>query len=85
MLDRAPGDLLQREPMRVAVAVEKAVVKDGNGREAEGVVLTCSRCGKIVEVFGTTGASARRGCVLLRESCDEKDNFYVIAEAPGLG
>jgi hypothetical protein len=68
--------------MRVAVAVERATVTDRDGREAEGLTLTCSRCGKIVEVFGTSGASARRGCVKLREGCDERDAFYVLADAP---
>jgi hypothetical protein len=68
--------------MRVAVAVEKAAVKDEASREVEGLILTCSRCGKTVEVYGTSGASIRRGYVKLRDSCPEKDNFYVCEDEP---
>jgi hypothetical protein len=63
--------------MQVAVATAKTIVKDEKGREAEGIVLTCSRCGETVEVYGTTDASVRRGFVKLREACKEKTNFYV--------
>jgi hypothetical protein len=49
--------------MQVTVATAKATIKDAQGREAEGLILTCSRCGETVEVFGTTGASLRRGFV----------------------
>jgi hypothetical protein len=66
--------------MRVVVATAKTTVKDGTGRAAEGLVLTCSRCGETVEVFGTSGASLRRGCVKLREVCKETGNFYVEQE-----
>jgi hypothetical protein len=66
--------------MRVAVTTAKATVKDETGREAEGLVLTCSRCGKTVEVFGTSGASIRRGYVKLRDGCEEKDAFYVCED-----
>jgi hypothetical protein len=63
--------------MRVTVATAKTTVKDEKGREAEGLILTCSRCGETVEVFGTSGASLRRGFVKLREVCKETGNFYV--------
>ena len=53
--------------MRVTVATAKTTVKDEQGREAEGLMLTCSRCGETVEVFGTSGASLRRGFVKLRD------------------
>jgi hypothetical protein len=66
--------------MRVTVVTAKTTVKDERGHEAEGLVLTCSRCGKTVEVFGTTGASVRRGFVKLREVCKETGNFYVEEE-----
>jgi hypothetical protein len=66
--------------MRVAVTVEKSAVKDEAGREVEGLILACSRCGKRVEVYGTSGASIRRGYVKLRDGCEEKDAFYVCAD-----
>jgi hypothetical protein len=77
------GASLQQESidaMRVTVVTAKTTVKDEIGRKVEGVVLTCSRCGKTVEVFGTSDASVRRGFVKLREGCEEKTNFYVEEE-----
>jgi hypothetical protein len=65
---------------QVTVATAKVTVKDGQGRGAEGLMLTCSRCGETVEVLGTSGASIRHGCVKLREACKEKTNFYVEEE-----
>jgi hypothetical protein len=67
------------DAMQVTVATAKTTVKDEHGRKVEGVVLTCSRCGKTVEVFGTSDASVKRGFVKLRETCKEK-NFYVEEE-----
>jgi hypothetical protein len=55
--------------MQVTVITAKATIKDAQGREVEGLILTCSRCGETVEVYGTSGASLRRGFVKLREAC----------------
>ena len=66
--------------MQVTVATAKITVRDERGREAEGLILTCSRCGETVEVYGTSGASLRRGFVKLRENCKETGNFYVEEE-----
>jgi hypothetical protein len=66
--------------MQVTVATAKTIVKNEAGREVEGLILTCSRCGETVEVFGTSDASVRRGFVKLREGCKEKTNFYVEEE-----
>jgi hypothetical protein len=67
--------------MRVTVVTAKTTVKDETGRKVEGIVLTCSRCGKTVEVFGTSDASVKRGFVKLREVCKETGrNFYVEEE-----
>jgi hypothetical protein len=66
--------------MRVTVATAKGTVKDGQGRKVEGITLTCSRCGRSTEVFGTSDASVKRGFVLLRNGCAEKTNFYVEEE-----
>ena len=44
-----------------------------------GLVVTCEKCGHAVEVYGTSGASARRGAVMLSEECPEGEkNFYVV-------
>jgi hypothetical protein len=66
--------------MQVIVITARTTVKDGQGREVEGLTLTCSRCSKRVEVYGTSGASIRRGYVKLRDGCEEKGNFYVEKE-----
>jgi hypothetical protein len=66
--------------MRVTVVTAKTTVKDERGRKVEGIVLTCSRCGETVEVYGTSDASVKRGFVKLREACKEKTNFYVEEE-----
>jgi hypothetical protein len=66
--------------MRVTVVTAKTTVKAETGRKVEGTVLTCWRCGKTVEVFGTSDASVKRGFVKLREACKEKTNFYVEEE-----
>ena len=65
--------------MRVTVVTAKTTVKDETGRKVEVTVLTCWRCGKTVEVFGTSDASVKRGFVKLRETCKER-NFYVEEE-----
>jgi hypothetical protein len=66
--------------MRVTVAAAKATVKDERGREAEGLILTCMRCGETVEVYGTSGVSVRRGFVKLRENCKEKGSHFYVEE-----
>jgi hypothetical protein len=68
--------------MQVAVTAEKAMLKHEAGHEVEGIILTCSRCGERIEVYGTSGASVRRGCARLREGCKEKTNFYVCGDGP---
>ena len=63
--------------MRVSVTVEETELEGDTG-PVDGLVLTCDRCGHAVEVFGVTGASARRGAVMLREECPNgQANFYV--------
>jgi hypothetical protein len=63
---------------RVTVEVEETTLIGSDGRDVDGVNATCSRCNHSVEVFGTGEGSVRRGCVMLREECPEKEhNFYV--------
>jgi hypothetical protein len=52
---------------------------DGDYGEIEGLLVTCNECGHQVEVFGTGDASARRGGVMLAQSCPRgAKNFYVV-------
>jgi hypothetical protein len=68
------------DAMQVTVITAKTTVKDGQGRKVEGLVLTCSRCGETVEVFGTSDASVKRGFIKLREACKETGNFFYVEE-----
>lgn len=55
-----------------------------SGREIEGVVATCSRCGYTTESFGNSELSVKRCLVLLREGCPKKENnLYVQGENDG--
>jgi hypothetical protein len=50
---------------------------EGDYCEVPGLVATCSRCGHSVEVYGTSDASERAACVMLREECPRcEKNFY---------
>ena len=63
--------------MRVKVAVEEIEMEGEGDNPTEGVSVCCGRCGHSVEVFGTSEASIKRGCVMLREECPRgESNFY---------
>ena len=57
------------EQARVACDVVPVYLENENGREVEGVVATCSRCGHETESYGTGAASVRRCLALLRVEC----------------
>lgn len=64
--------------MKVFCVVEEVDVEDDNGREREGVMATCPRCGYSTESLGTGDGSVRRCLVLLREGCPEGENNYYV-------
>ena len=50
---------------------------EGDYGFVDGLRVTCSRCEHYVDVAGTTGSSARRGALLLRQDCPRgESNFY---------
>ena len=62
--------------MRVEVSIEEGDVDTDIG-SGYGLTVTCSRCGHSVEVLGTSDASERAACAILRETCpSEEDNWY---------
>ena len=64
--------------MRVHVDIDDTDV-EGESGQVEGLYLVGARCGHEVEVAGTTGASARRGAIMLREECPKgESNFYDV-------
>jgi hypothetical protein len=63
---------------RVSFTVEEEELDGDYDNTVSGLIVTCSRCGHSVEVFGTEDASVKRGAVMLREECPRGDkNFYV--------
>jgi len=64
--------------MRVRVEVEETYL-EGDHCEVPGIIVTCTKCGATVEVFGQSEASVKRGCVMLKEQCDDR-NFYTVDE-----
>jgi hypothetical protein len=74
-MNQALGPSLSRN---VRADVEETDMAGDYGPVA-GLLVTCSRCGHQVEVFGTSEASARRGAVMLAEECPgRKRNFYEV-------
>ena len=68
-----------RTAMKVSVDVDESDL-DGDYGTVPGLVLTCTRCGHSVEVFGTEDRSAERGAVMLREDCPRgENNFYDVS------
>ena len=65
--------------MRVQCGVE-AVQLDGDYTTVPGVCVTCTRCDKTARVFGRSGASVRRGLVMLREERPMGESNYYVAE-----
>lgn len=74
----------RKQMAQVEVDVEETEVTSDSGRILDGVKVTCSRCGHEVEVCGTTDASVKRGCAMLRDECPLGErNFYVGGCARG--
>jgi hypothetical protein len=66
---------------RVEATVEEMELEGDHGGYVAGIVVTCTKCGHSVEVFGTSDASERRGGVMLSEECPEgESNFYVVED-----
>ena len=54
---------------------------DGDYSTVEGIRATCTKCGHVVEVFGTSDASARRAAVTMKEECPlNLSNYYDIGD-----
>jgi hypothetical protein len=62
---------------RTECEVEFVDLETEDGREQEGVRITCSKCGHFTESYGTGGPSVRRCLVLMRQECPRGEkNFY---------
>lgn len=70
----------KRKKARVVCEVAYVELEGDDAREVEGVCVTCGQCGHETESFGTSEASIRRCCVLLREECPECENNYYVTE-----
>lgn len=62
---------------RVHCEIETGYVYNDEGREVEGVIATCSKCGHTTESLGTSDGSKKRCLALMNDECPmEEDNFY---------
>ena len=68
--------------MRVRVDIGYADL-DGDYGEVEGICASCSKCGHEVEVFGTSEASAKRACVMMRDECPQGESNFYFTEYEG--
>lgn len=50
------------------------------GKDIDSVRVTCQKCGKVEESYGTSERSINRCLVLLHDSCDCRNNFYYISD-----
>jgi hypothetical protein len=65
----------------VQAEVDETMIENDNGIMVAGLIVTCSKCGHEVEVFGRHERSIKRGAVMLNEECPEgEDNWYVTDE-----
>jgi hypothetical protein len=64
--------------MQVSVEIYHIDV-EGDYAQVDGLCLVCKTCGHEVEVAGTSGDSARRGALMLRQECPRgESNFYDV-------
>jgi ribosomal protein S27E len=67
--------------MRIHCDIEEVQLENDEGREVDGVKVTCSECGNETESFGTGPNSVRRCLVLMRDECPMGgSNFYITDE-----
>ena len=63
---------------RVNCEIEETYIYNDEGREVEGCVATCGRCGHTTESYGRSDGSKNRCLILLRNECpNEENNYYV--------
>jgi hypothetical protein len=69
--------------MQINVTIREVEMEGDYGNAIDGVSVSCSRCGHSIDVFGTSVASIRRGCMMLREQCpNDEANFYRRQASP---
>lgn len=64
---------------RVEVEVTYAQDINDAGRLVDATIVICPDCGREASAFGTSEASFKRACVILKEDCPY-DNFYYSDE-----
>lgn len=67
--------------MKITCDISEVGLEDDYGREVDGIIAECSRCGHEVECFGDSDSSVRRALYLMRQECPQgKSNFYVAGK-----
>lgn len=66
--------------MKIDVEIDEDYFPGDYG-DVAGLLVTCSRCGHSVEVFGQETASALRAARMLRDECPKNEsNYYVVPD-----
>lgn len=61
----------------VAIEVGHTTLVAGNGRDVEGIVVTCTKCSHSVAVYGTSDEAVQQGTATLAEQCPRGEkNLY---------
>jgi len=67
--------------LKIECRLELVELENDNGREVDGIVVTCSRCGQKTQSYGQGPNSVKRCLALMREKCPDKlDAFYAIED-----
>ena len=65
--------------LKIDCILKNTTLTNEIGREVNGVVVTCSRCGQKTRSYGQGPNSVKRCLALMREKCPDKlDAFYAI-------
>jgi hypothetical protein len=67
--------------MRVETAYRRTTLYNESEKAIPSIEVICSRCKHIVEVYGTSERSVRRGLAMLRDECPfHESNYYYVED-----
>ena len=58
---------------RISCRIQETYIYNDEGREVEGVIATCPRCGRETHAYGRSDGSVRRCMRLMKEECRDED------------
>lgn len=78
-----PVESRGKKPSRIDCEVNYDTMENDEGITVDGVFVTCSRCGHVVESYGTGEKSVKRCLALMREECPRGEKNYYNADDGG--